>query len=90
MIRTIIEFFLKNHETNKFYTELVLPILPILVGGVLSAVISNYPWQYTGVTLSLCTRTFLGLFCGMLCNISYSRIKIWLIKPMAKWPFGDN
>ena len=81
VIRKIVEFCLdspniptgKMTKTNRFWTELILPILPVILGGGMGHVAKMYPFP-EGLT-SVSARIAFGLVAGLLSGLLYRVIK---------------
>ncbi len=75
--RTLVEYLWKAAKTSKLWNELILPILPIVVGTGF-ATVPQYPFpeMFTGVW----SRMFLGMVCGFVSAHVYKIAKKWLEK----------
>lgn len=88
MLRKILEFFAPSllssgTKFGKFYTEVLLPILPVFLGGLSGGIFSSYP--YPEMFTSFIAHVFFGLFCGLISGLVYRVIKAGLLKKI-----GDN
>lgn len=70
--RTVIQYFWKDWKKSLFYNELVLHLLPIVLGGALS-MLKNFPWPNV-IANSRSGRLFFGMTLGMFCGLIYSRV----------------
>ena len=70
VVRTVVEYFVKD---SKIWKDLVLPILPVLVGGLASVLISSYP--YPNELTSVGSRAVFGFVAGLLSGLMYRVIK---------------
>jgi hypothetical protein len=79
VIRKIVEFILESiptklvSKTNKIWTELLLPILPVILGAVLGVICVQYPFPMGLSTDS--GRVVFGLVAGLLSGLLYRVIK---------------
>lgn len=78
VLRTIAEFLMKYWsfaaKESKIWNELLLPILPVILGCVLGAVIKNYPYP-NDLGNNVGSRIFMGLVTGLLSGLMYKVIK---------------
>jgi hypothetical protein len=62
---------------NRIWTEIVVPILPILVGGGLSFAAKTFVWPDFSMKTKL-ARVLYGCICGLFSAFIYNRIRGWL------------
>jgi hypothetical protein len=62
---------------NRIWTEIVVPILPILVGGGLSFAAKTFVWPDFSMKTKL-ARVLYGGICGLFSAFIYNRIRGWL------------
>ncbi len=74
--RTIVQYFWKGWKANKLYTELVLHLFPILVGGGVGWVAKKFPWPMP-IADSASARIMYGAILGMFCGLVYNRVRAW-------------
>lgn len=83
--RKIAYFVINYYNLNKLelvWSELILPILPVVLGGLVSGLISKYPFPEAISTLS--GRVFFGLVAGMFSGIVYRFAKSVLVSQIKK------
>lgn len=81
--RTIVEYFLAKpsvplDKTSKIWTELLLPVGPVITGAVLGLLLQQYPYPEGIVSSS--GRAFFGLVAGLFSGLFYKIIKGMLHK----------
>lgn len=81
VIRRIVEYILDNpkipaSKTSKLWTELILPIMPVILGCVAGIVSKQYPYP-TGLELTS-GRIAFGLVAGLLSTLVYRVINAFL------------
>ena len=76
-IRTILEYYLPSLMSSKFYNDLVLPLSPTLLGGIVALFATKY--AYPDGLSSTIGRLFFGLVAGTLSSTVYR-----VVKAMAK------
>lgn len=91
VVRKVVEFILDNpkvpaSKTSKFWTELFLPVLPIILGLILAILAKQYPYPMTDSASGL-VRGFFGAVAGMFSGLIY-RIMSGMLK--SKLPENDN
>ncbi len=85
IVRKVVEFFLDKPEIpldkkSKIWTELLLPVGPVVTGAILAFIFKEYPYP-EGIT-SESARTFFGLAAGLFSGLFY-RIINGLLKKKA-------
>ena len=72
------KLLVKGTKLNKVWEELVLPTLPLVLGGVIGGFVEFYPYpeQFTGTT----SRVFFGIFAGLISGLIYRLVKQNLLK----------
>lgn len=75
VIRTAVEFFIKNTKSTakKIWQDLLLPILPVFVGGLSAFLIKSYP--YPNDLTANGSRVVFGVVAGLLSGLLYRVIK---------------
>jgi hypothetical protein len=81
-----IGYFLINYYSLKklelVWGELIMPILPVVLGGSVAGLISKYPFPEVVSTLS--GRVFFGLVAGMLSGLVYRVTKSMIAAQVPK------
>lgn len=82
VVRKIVEYVLDNpsvpaSKESKFWKELALPILPVLLGCVGAVVAKQYPYP-DGLT-SISGRVAFGLVAGLLSGLVYRVVNSFLV-----------
>jgi len=67
----------KSSIPNRIWAEIVVPILPILVGGGLSFAAKTFVWPDFTMKTKL-ARVIYGCICGLFSAFIYNRIRGWL------------
>jgi cytochrome bd-type quinol oxidase subunit 2 len=62
-----------------FWREILLPVLPMIVGGLFAFFVADYPYPQI-FTTSVTARVFFGIFTGLVSAHAYPRIKFYLKK----------
>jgi hypothetical protein len=62
---------------GRIWTEVVVPILPILIGGCLGLAAKTFVWPDYAVKTKL-ARVLYGAVCGLFSSFIYNRIRGWL------------
>lgn len=83
VVRKVVEYFLDKPEvpvnkTSKIWTELLLPIGPVISGAVLGFLFKEYPYP-EGIS-SDSARMFFGLVAGLFSGLAYKIVKGLLTK----------
>lgn len=88
--RTVIEYFWKGWKANKLYTDLVLHLFPIAMGGLVGLLAKKFPWPMP-ITDSASARIFYGAILGMFCGVIYGRVRAWMGAKAGNLPLpSDN
>lgn len=87
VVRIIVEFFLSKdsvpmNKTSKIWTELLLPIGPVITGALLGILFQQYPYPEGIVSTS--ARAFFGLVAGLFSGLAYKIIKGMLNKKVEE------
>ena len=85
VIRTVVEFYVKN---SKVWKDLILPILPVLIGGLSSVLISSYP--YPNELTSVGSRAVFGFVAGLLSGLMYRVIKSLIQQRISAGKNSEN
>lgn len=85
VVRRFVEYFVKAKSVIKLWHELILPVFPVLLGGVTGLLAKMYPYPEGIVSVS--GRVLFGLVAGLLSGLVYRVIKSLL---KAKITFGDS
>lgn len=86
VLRIVLEYFipkLLDEETKLggLYKKVLLPVVPVIFGGVAGGLISSYP--YPEMFTSTISHIFFGLFCGLLSGLVYRVVKASLLKKIG-------
>lgn len=73
VLRTFVEFFEKDMKDLKMWNELILPIFPVIVGGLIAIFVSMYP--YPDGFGSNTARLIFGSVAGLLSTLVFRVIK---------------
>lgn len=76
VVRAIVQHFWKSWKSNKLYTELILHIFPIIVGGGIALAGKKFPWPMP-IAESASARIMYGAILGMFCGLVYNRVRAW-------------
>jgi F0F1-type ATP synthase membrane subunit b/b' len=76
VIRTALETFIAKIKDNRYWRELALPVMGIIIGIGLGAAFSGIPMP-DGISTISARMTF-GAVCGLLSSFVYNRIKSWI------------
>jgi len=71
----------------RIWAEVIVPILPILIGGALSFAAKTFVWPDYAINTKL-ARVIYGCICGLFSAFIYNRIRGWL-KSGASASVGD-
>ena len=72
--RKAVEYFWKSNKSNRFWTELGLPSLPLLTGGLIGLFAAKYPYPEL-FSHSVSGRVFFSMVCGLLSAHVYRVVK---------------
>lgn len=84
VIRRMVEFLILDHpkvptdRKNSWWRELILPILPVVIGGVLAFLAPEYPYP-EALGVAVLGRVFFGVVAGLFSGLVY-RVIIGLLK----------
>jgi hypothetical protein len=77
VVRILVEYFIqlakRDPKTSKFWSELVLPILPVVLGAVAAVKLKSFPYPDGLVTRG--DRIIFGLVAGLLSTLLYRIVK---------------
>lgn len=76
VIRTLVETTLPGVKTNKFWTELFLPLGPIATGAIIGLFSHKFPWPLQIADIAI-AKIMYGATCGMMCGWMYGRLRAW-------------
>jgi hypothetical protein len=86
VFRKIGDFIINNYKFStivmKFWTDLMLPILPVLTGSVMALILKKYPYPDNLTTGS--SRFIWGLVAGLLSGLVYRIVKSFLNNQVNK------
>jgi hypothetical protein len=85
VVRTVVEYFVKN---SKMWKDLILPILPVLIGGLSALLISSFP--YPNELTSAGSRSVFGFVAGLLSGLMYRIIKSLLHQKLSASKNSEN
>lgn len=77
----------KTSVSSRIWDEVVVPILPILIGGGLSFAAKTFVWPDFAIKTKL-ARFLYGCICGLFSSFIYNRIRGWL-KSKSDFPVGE-
>src|SRR5665213_1279610 len=80
VFRTIVEYTFPKVKVKKFWNELLLPILPIIFGGISSILLKLYPFT-TGLT-SVGDHLIFGIVAGLISGLVYKVTKGMLLNKL--------
>lgn len=75
--RMILEFFLPSLAKKPVWLNLILPFLPVLLGGLFGVYVVDYPYA-TELAASNMGRFFYGLVAGFLSSFTYRIVKAFV------------
>lgn len=78
VIRRAVEYFFSSINSKKYWKELILPIMPMIIGAALSLVAKKYPYPHPFDT-STSARLFFGFVAGSISGYVYRIIKAFLL-----------
>ncbi len=80
VFRKVFEFFVFKYVKviQKFWSEVIVPILPVVIGGLVAGFVKQYP--YPEDISSGSGRMFFGLIAGMFSGLVYRIAKSYLSK----------
>ena len=86
VLRLIAEYFIPKlledgTKLNSFYKKVLLPVVPVIFGGVTGGLVSSYP--YPELFKSTISHVFFGLFCGLVSGLVYRVVKANLLKKIS-------
>lgn len=82
VFRTIVDYLLKaTNKTSTLWEDAVLPISPILLGGLVGWLMTSFP--YPDNLTSKDSRIIFGLVAGSLSGLVYRMIKATVIRKIA-------
>jgi phosphoglycerol transferase MdoB-like AlkP superfamily enzyme len=77
VVRILVEYFIqlakRDPKTSKFWSELVLPILPVVLGALAAVKFKSFPYPDGLVTRG--DRIIFGLVAGLLSTLLYRIVK---------------
>lgn len=85
----IISYYFPKTDDNKLYQELILPLAPILVGGVLAGLVKTYPYPEM-FTASSGARVLFGCVAGLASAHIYRIAKNFLVKKEKEEDGSNN
>lgn len=96
VLRKVIEFALDSSKiptgnmskTSRVWTEVVLPISPIVLGGLIGLVATMYPFPEGLTTTS--ARVLFGLVAGFLSGLVYRLVKRVLVNKLTAFANGTE
>jgi len=87
--RLAVQFFWKAWRASRLYNDLLLHLMPIIMGGGVAAFALKYPWPEV-LAVSLSARIFYGIFLGMICGLVYGRVRKMLAVTGIQTPNPTN
>lgn len=76
-LRRVVETGWAGASKNKWWNEVLLPLLPVFIGTLLALCAKKFPWPMP-VSDSLSARVMYGIACGVFCGWLYSRIRSFM------------
>lgn len=71
----------KGTKLHKVWREFILPLVPVLFGGLAGGLFSTYP--YPELFASTISHIFFGMFCGLISGLTYRLVKQNLLKNVS-------
>lgn len=81
--RKVVDVLLPKLATTKIWLELILPFLPVIMGGVIALVVKKYPFPET-FSVSASSRLFFGVVCGLFSGLVYRVVKAFILQKLPK------
>lgn len=75
IVRTIVEYFIHSAKNSNIWNNLLLPLLPLLLGGISGIFAKMYP---DPLGTSIFAREAFGLTAGLLSGLVYKMLKGYL------------
>jgi hypothetical protein len=90
VLKKVIDFFISKRRSKKslFWSEVIVPILPVTLGGIMAAIIGKYPFPESVSSLS--GRVFFGLVAGLLSGLVYRIVKSFLTSQIKTKSLQNN
>ena len=91
IIRKLIDFLVtkfKFKKFNSFWSEVLLPILPVVLGSIVSAMAVKYPFP-EGIS-ALSSRVFFGMVAGLFSGLVYRIAKSSLSSQIKRTKSGET
>lgn len=83
VVRIGIRAVWKGSNTNRLWNELVVPLLPVVLGGLLGLAAKTFVWPDLA-SKTVLGRVMYGAICGLFSAFIYGRVRSWLkSKPSA-------
>lgn len=76
VLRRFVEYYEKDVKDLKMWNELILPSLPVFMGGFLGAVLKAFPYPEGFATIG--PRILFGLVAGLLSTYVYRALKAFI------------
>jgi len=77
--RRLVETLVPRAATNRYWTELVLPVLPLVIGAGVCLALKSFPYP-AGLGAAWGWRVIVGVCCGGLSGFVYRIAKAFLTK----------
>jgi hypothetical protein len=90
VVRLAIRAIWKGSSTHRIWSELGVPLLPVVLGGLLGLAAKTFVWPDLASKTAL-GRIMYGAICGMFSAFVYGRVRGWLkSKPGADPKMDDQ
>lgn len=73
VVRTLVEYFITTVKTLDLWEKVILPIAPIILGGLIAIFATKYP--YPDGLVSLSSRVIFGMVAGLLSGFTWKLIR---------------
>lgn len=73
VLRTVVEYFIKNPQKQKLWEDLILPLFPLVLGGLLGRFLTMYP--YPDGLVGNAGHVIFGFVSGMFSGLVYRYLK---------------
>ncbi len=77
IIRTIVENISDKIKNSRYWTEIFLPLIPIVSGAIVGLIPVMFPWPLN-IGDFVFAKAMYGAICGLFSGWVYNRIKAWL------------
>lgn len=81
--KRVVNVLFTKIANTKIWLELILPFLPVIMGGVVALVAKKYPFP-EAFAASASSRLFFGIVCGLFSGLVYRVIKSFILQKLPK------